>query len=117
MLKNRYIFMIHMEYEGYRLQSPGLYRAIASKIKEFYSEYGIRIEGIIAWLIALDKKYYEFEGDKIKIIIVKTEGQPDREDYAYKAGMTGDMKNNEYNEFMDTEIGMKPKSHIQVVKS
>lgn len=63
-MNNYTLLSIHDEFMNYK---PGISYLLKSKIRDFYNEFGIRIDTTQKRLEELKKEYFVFENDKIKM--------------------------------------------------
>lgn len=64
-MNNKQLISYHQEIQGMKWSI--LYQFNASKIKEFYNRNGIRITTTLEKLHDLNKKYFEYDGEKLKM--------------------------------------------------
>lgn len=64
-MNNRQLISYHQEIQG--MKGSILYQFNAPKIKEFYNRNGIRVTTTIEKLHDLNKKYFVYEGEKLKV--------------------------------------------------
>lgn len=65
LMNNKQLISYHQEIQG--MKGSILYQFHASKIKEFYNKNLIRINTTLEKLHALNQKYFQYDGDKLKM--------------------------------------------------
>ena len=100
-MNNRQLLSYHTELEGSK--TSVYYFLNQNKIKEFYRENGVRIQGLFDKIQKLHELYFEMDGKNVKHIEVEKDGNKVQEPILQE-GKTLDEYKAEYKTLMETEI-------------
>lgn len=107
-MKKGQVYAYHREITAWNQSGSVLAYFNRSRIADFYKEYGIRVNKILDEISKVQKEFYEFENDKMKL---DKEGKP----ILLKDKLEQDA-NDRFDELMNQEVAVSLESKLIVAK-